>query len=94
MVKLDNEMSQVSVKLFEVEELLKTKEAEHQQTEEKLVEAKENSGSLITVNYALEQGKEVFAVPGNITSINSKGTNNIIFEGARIFRDVEDIFNS
>ena len=59
-----------------------------------VVEAKENSGSLITVNYALEQGKEVFAVPGNITSINSKGTNNIIFEGARIFRDVEDIFNS
>lgn len=42
MVQLDNEMSRVSVKLFEVEELLKNKEAEHQQTEEKLVEAKEN----------------------------------------------------
>ena len=59
-----------------------------------VVEAKENSGSLITVNYALEQGKDVFAVPGNITSENSRGTNNIIFEGARIFRCVEDIFYS
>lgn len=42
MVELDNEMSQVSMKLFEVEELLKNKEAEHQETEEKLVVAKDN----------------------------------------------------
>ena len=57
-----------------------------------VVEARENSGSLITVDYALEQGKEVFAVPGNITSYNSNGTNKMIYEGAKIFRKIEDIF--
>ncbi len=57
-----------------------------------VVEAKEKSGSLITVDYALEQGKDVFCVPGNITSLNSSGTNKMIFEGARIFTRVDDIF--
>ena len=57
-----------------------------------IVEAKEKSGSLITVDYALEQGKEVYAVPGNITSINSAGTNKIISEGAFILSKSEDIF--
>ncbi len=58
-----------------------------------VIEAKENSGSLITVNYALEQGKDVYAVPGNITSTNSIGTNKMIREGANIFINIEDLFN-
>lgn len=57
-----------------------------------VIESSEKSGSLITANYALEQGKDVFAVPGNITSDKSLGTNKLIFEGANIARNVEDIF--
>ena len=57
-----------------------------------VVESSEKSGSLITANYALDQGKDVFAIPGNITSDKSTGTNKLIFEGANIARSVEDIF--
>lgn len=57
-----------------------------------VVEAEENSGSLITADFGLEQGKDIFAVPGNITSKNSVGTNKLIQEGAYVFRNVEDIF--
>ena len=56
-----------------------------------VVEAKEKSGSLITVDFALEQGKEVYAIPGNITSLNSVGTNKIIKEGAKVVTNVNDI---
>ena len=56
-----------------------------------VIEAKERSGSLITVEFALEQGKDVFAVPGNINSANSIGTNNLIKEGAKITTCVNDI---
>lgn len=56
-----------------------------------VVEAKEKSGTLTTVDYALDQGKEVFVIPGNITSQNSKGTNDLIQQGAKLVAKVEDI---
>lgn len=47
-----------------------------------VVEARKKSGSLITANYALEQGKDVYVVPGRIDDINSAGCNALWFEGA------------
>lgn len=56
-----------------------------------VVEAGLNSGSLITIDYALDQGKDVFAIPGNINCSVSKGTNKLIKEGAKPVTSVEDI---
>ncbi|MGK0466410.1 MAG: DNA processing protein [Clostridium sp.] len=58
-----------------------------------VIEAGEKSGSLITANLALEQGKDVMAVPGSIFSHESKGTNKLIKDGAFPLTCSEDIFN-
>ncbi|WP_051188635.1 DNA-processing protein DprA [Proteocatella sphenisci] len=56
-----------------------------------VIEAGEKSGTLTTVDFALEQGKTVFAIPGNINSKNSFGTNNLIKYGAKLVTRIEDI---
>ena len=50
-------------------------------------------GTLHTADFALQQGKEVLAVPGNITSPTSAGTNNLIKTGAQVVTSVQDIFH-
>ena len=56
-----------------------------------VVEAAKNSGALITADFALEQGKDVFAIPGSVTSATSFGTNQLIKQGAKLVDSIEDI---
>ncbi|MFH1441066.1 MAG: DNA-processing protein DprA [Candidatus Omnitrophota bacterium] len=56
-----------------------------------VIEAPLKSGALITVTHAIEQGREVFSVPGQADSFVSKGTNQLLREGAKLVEDADDI---
>ncbi len=58
-----------------------------------VIEARKNSGTNITVDFALEQGKEIFVIPGSIYSKTSDGTNFLIKEGAIPVTNYKDILN-
>ena len=56
-----------------------------------VVEAHKKSGTFITVDYALEQGKIIYAVPGNLNRTTSNGTNELIRQGAKLLVNIQDI---
>ncbi len=56
-----------------------------------IVEAAQKSGALITASFALEQGREVFSVPGRVDTPTSRGTSALIKDGAKLVESVEDI---
>lgn len=58
-----------------------------------IVEASEKSGSLITAELALEQGREVFAVPGSVLSSNSRGVNSLLRQGAHLVTEPRDLLD-
>ncbi|MFH2013129.1 MAG: DNA-processing protein DprA [Pseudomonadota bacterium] len=59
-----------------------------------IVEAGVKSGSLITARFAVGQGKKIFAVPGQVGSVGSKGTNKLIKEGAMLVESADDVMSA
>jgi DNA processing protein len=59
-----------------------------------VVEAAQRSGSLITARLALEEGRDVFCLPGQATSVRSHGTNNLIKQGAVLITDARDVIDA
>lgn len=58
-----------------------------------IIEAEEKSGTLVTARHALELGRDIGAIPGNIFSSNSEGTNMLIKEGAYVIRNIKDLMD-
>lgn len=56
-----------------------------------VIEATRNSGALYTARHAMEQGREVFALPGNVDSVASEGSHDLIRDGVTLVRNVDDI---
>ncbi len=58
-----------------------------------VIEAAERSGALISARHALEQGREVFALPGRVDNRNSRGCHNLIRDGAKLIQSIDDVLS-